>query len=374
DALRKSEASLANAQRIAQLGSWERNLVTNNLTWSEETCRMFQITPEEFDGTNETFVRRVHPDDWDFVQLATRRALTGTVYSIDYRIVLPDGRERIVHDKVEVEFTDNNTPIFLRGTVQDVTEQRCAEQQLLAAKETAEYASRTKSEFLATMSHELRTPLNAIIGFSEVMKNQVFGPMDNERYLGYAADITDSGQHLLGIISDILEVSKAEGGKLELDEEEVDVAAACEGAARLFTQQTLERGIEMTVKTADYLPPLRADKTKIKQILLNLISNAVKFTPEGGEVTVTARIDGDGALILAVADTGIGIAEEDMAKAVSAFGQVASSHTRNHEGMGLGLPLTMALVELHGATLELDSAPGKGTTATVHFPASRVVS
>jgi signal transduction histidine kinase len=141
-----------------------------------------------------------------------------------------------------------------------------------------------------------------------------------------------------------------------------------------FGGHNLERGIEMTVKTADYLPPLRADKTKIKQILLNLISNAVKFTPEGGEVTVTARIDGDGALILAVADTGIGIAEEDMAKAVSAFGQVASSHTRNHEGMGLGLPLTMALVELHGATLELDSAPGKGTTATVHFPASRVVS
>ena len=258
--------------------------------------------------------------------------------------------------------------------VSDITELKEREEALRAARDLAEQASRSKSEFLANMSHELRTPLNAIIGFSEVMKNQVFGPMDNERYLGYAADITDSGQHLLGIISDILEVSKAEGGKLELDEEEVDVAAACEGAARLFTQQTLERGIEMTVKTADYLPPLRADKTKIKQILLNLISNAVKFTPEGGEVTVTARIDGDGAMILAVADTGIGIAEEDMAKAVSAFGQVASSHTRNHEGMGLGLPLTMALVELHGATLELDSAPGKGTTATVHFPASRVVS
>ena len=258
--------------------------------------------------------------------------------------------------------------------VSDITELKEREEALRAARDLAEQASRSKSEFLANMSHELRTPLNAIIGFSEVMKNQVFGPMENERYLGYATDIIDSGQHLLGIISDILEVSKAEGGRLELEEEEVDVAAACEGAARLFTQQTLERGIEMTVKTADYLPPLRADKTKIKQILLNLISNAVKFTPEGGEVTVTARIDGDGALILAVADTGIGIANEDMAKAVSAFGQVASSQTRNHDGMGLGLPLTMALVELHGATLELDSAPGKGTTATVRFPSSRVIS
>ena len=176
--------------------------------------------------------------------------------------------------------------------VSDITELKEREEALRAARDLAQQASRSKSEFLANMSHELRTPLNAIIGFSEVMKNQVFGPMDNERYLGYAADIIDSGQHLIGIISDILEVSKAEGGMLELDEEEVDVAAACEGAARLFTQQTLERGIEMTVKTADYLPPLRADKTKIKQILLNLLSNAVKFTPEGGEVTVTARSGG----------------------------------------------------------------------------------
>jgi len=258
-----------------------------------------------------------------------------------------------------------------RGTAQDVSELRRREDALLRAKEVAEFANRTKSEFLASMSHELRTPLNAIIGFSEIMDDEMLGPMGNAQYKGYATDITDSARHLLELINDILDAAKIEAGEMSLAEETIDPRALVESVRRLIAPRAERAELQLELQVAGNLPALRADKTKIKQILINLLSNAVKFTPDGGRVSLGVETAEDGGLLFRVEDSGIGIAPADMDRAMTAFGQVDSRLSRKYEGTGLGLPLVKSLTELHGGDFELTSQPEVGTTATVRLPASR---
>lgn len=231
-------------------------------------------------------------------------------------------------------------------------------------------ASQAKSEFLANMSHELRTPLNAIIGFSEMMNSGYFGPL-NAKQKERMNDINLCGNHLLHLISDILEFSKGEAGKLEIVEEKIAVGEIIQEVARMMGEKVKSKGVRLSTDIPTRPPMLFADKRKLKQILLNLVSNAVKFTPQGGEIKLTVRVDQNGALVLSVADTGIGIAEEDIPTALSVFGQVHRS--RNHEGTGLGLPLCRMFAELHGGKLALASVVGEGTTVRVIFPAQRVI-
>ncbi len=255
----------------------------------------------------------------------------------------------------------------------DATERRRAEDALRDAKEAAEIANRTKSAFLANMSHELRTPLNAIIGFSEIIEQELFGTIGSPRYKEYARDIHDSGTHLLNLINDILDVSKAEAGKIELQESSVRIGDVIDASIRLVGPRAREGGIKLSLPQYAHLPPLLADERRLKQVLLNLLSNAVKFTPSGGSVTLTANDEGAGGFVIRVIDSGIGMAGEDIPKALEPFGQVDSKLARKYEGTGLGLPLSKALVELHGGSLQIESEPGVGTTVTVVFPASRVV-
>jgi signal transduction histidine kinase len=255
----------------------------------------------------------------------------------------------------------------------DITDIKCREEALISAKLEAERASHSKGAFLANMSHELRTPLNAIMGFSEIMLTQTFGPLGSNRYLEYIKDIHDSSRHLLGVINDILDISKSEAGKLQLNEEDVDLIGEIRAAARLFTEQAIEGRIALKLDLPKTLPRVWADARKIKQVMLNLISNAIKFTPAGGSVSVRLFQDEvKGDVMVAVADTGIGIEEGDIEKVFSAFGQVENSLSRRHEGTGLGLPLTLALVEIHGGQIQLQSKVGAGTTVTVRLPASRL--
>jgi signal transduction histidine kinase len=243
-----------------------------------------------------------------------------------------------------------------------------------AARDRADAANQAKTEFLAAMSHELRTPLNAIIGFSEIIKSETFGPVGSAQYRGYAEDIHASGQHLLDLINDILNLSKVEAGSEELHEEDVDAAAVAQSVLRLVQQRAKKGGIGLELDIPNDLPPLRADERKLKQILVNLLTNAIKFTDSGGRVTLKTRIGADGGYLFQVIDTGIGMAPEDIPKALSQFGQVAKDLDRRQEGTGLGLPLAKSYAELHGGRLDVHSRVGVGTTVTVRFPAFRVVS
>ena len=245
---------------------------------------------------------------------------------------------------------------------------------LRAAKEVAESASYAKSAFLANMSHELRTPLNAVIGFSEVLRSELFGPLGHRRYHEYAEDILVSARHLLSLVNDLLDHSRIEAGSYSLDEDWIDLGRSVQTALKVFEQESESSHVTVRADIAPRLPALHADERAVQQILINLVSNALKFTPEGGTVTVTARTDEDGRQLIAVRDTGIGMAANDIPRAMEPFVQLENPISKRHPGAGLGLPIVRALAHLHGADLEIDSSPNAGSTFTVRFPATRTAS
>lgn len=260
-----------------------------------------------------------------------------------------------------------------RGTARDITELLSREAALRENIELAESANRTKSQFLATVSHELRTPLNAIIGFSQLMETETFGPLGNDTYKGYAQDILHSAHHLLELINDVLDVSKIEAGRMELNEERLDFAQLVISALRMVREKASEVQISLETSIEDLLPPIQGDMRALLQVLVNLLSNAVKFTNESGQVHLQAGLDSEGRLVCQIRDSGIGMTPEDIDIALTPFGQVDSQLSRRYSGTGLGLPLTRGLIELHEGDLTIDSTPGEGTSVSFVLPASRVL-
>jgi len=269
------------------------------------------------------------------------------------------------------------------GIIRDITERQRIEDELIRAKEAAESADKAKSAFLQVMSHELRTPLNAVIGFAQVIEMRLLGAADVDRYTDYATSIRQSGEHLLGIIDDILDITKIESGALVLTEGPVDLVELIAQSVNLVAVQAGKRGVLVALDMGDGVggdgacdvPPVRGDALRLRQVLVNLLSNGVKFSQPGQTVTIGARCHGEGGGVeLFVRDTGIGIAPEDIPRALTPFTQLDQSMTRSQEGTGLGLPISKRLVEAHGGVLCIDSAPGQGTTVTVILPASRVLS
>jgi PAS domain S-box-containing protein len=258
------------------------------------------------------------------------------------------------------------------GIRTDITDLKHREEALFAAKESAEIASRSKSEFLANISHELRTPLNAIIGFSEIMREEIFGALGSPQYREYIGDVLDSAHHLLEVINDILDIAKAEAGKLELIEDDVEIAQVALSAMRLVQERAQRGGVTIRSSLTMDMPLLYADERKLKQVLLNLLTNAVKFTPSGGTIDIAGELREDGGFVIMVRDTGIGIAAENIPTALAPFGQVDAKLNRKYEGTGLGLPLSNAMINLHQGRLTIESAVGKGTTVSLHLPPERV--
>jgi len=255
----------------------------------------------------------------------------------------------------------------------EIKQREQTEKALMAAKKEAEIANWAKSQFLANMSHELRTPLNCVIGFSDMLKQQYFGPIGDERYIEYASDISMSGNHLLSVIGDILDVSKIELGELELEESVFDITKMIDACVIMTADRAKNGDIALRVDTPENLPKFFGDERRVKQALLNLVSNAIKFTKPTGQVLIECLVGDRGDISLIVVDTGIGISQHDIERVLKPFAQVADSHTRGYEGTGLGLSIAKSLTELHNGTLEIESVVEVGTRVALTFPAVRTV-
>jgi len=369
-AAEQSRDRLVEAQRIAHVGSWENDLATGQSIWSDEQYRILGYRPGEVEANTGNSLARVHPDDLRRVRRALVEAGRGSHFAVEHRVVHPDGAVRHVKHVAEIVRDESGRAVRMVGTCQDVTEVKAAEQALLQAKQAAETANRAKSSFLATMSHELRTPLNAVIGFAQLLEQDRFGPIGYQKYREYIGHIRESGEHLLAVINDILDLSRVEAGESALNESAVDLADLVRRTAALMEAKVRSGDLQLVLRLPEGLPLLHADERAVKQVLLNLLANAVKFTEAGGEVAVAVG-QVDGGLEIAVSDTGIGIAAADQARVFEPFVQVESELNRRFEGTGLGLPLVRSLVELHGGSVSLESAPGKGTRVAVRFPPAR---
>ncbi|CAK0763633.1 two-component system, cell cycle sensor histidine kinase PleC [Azospirillaceae bacterium] len=318
----------------------------------------------QHDGFIQSYLSTGRPKVIGIGREVTGRRKDGSLFPIELSV--GEIRDSLASGDAE------NTHVFI-GTVRDISARKKYEEALIVSRRMAESASEAKSMFLAKMSHELRTPLNAILGFSEIMKEQLFGPLHNEKYVLYLNDIHNSGQHLLNLINDLLDISRIESGKFYIDEDVVDIAEILERTTALFQEQITRKGLRLERKWPSDLPKLRADRRSVRQILINLLSNAVKFTPEGGTISVESALGDDSALSIAISDTGIGMTPQDIASAIKPFGRSDGHRSKENEGAGLGLFIAKSLMEMHCASLDITSQPNHGSTVSMRFPPTRVL-
>lgn len=368
-ALEQRERELLHAQQIARMGHWRLAVDTGELELSQGCRSLLGVQPGQEDLSWQRYLVRIHPDDRpEVIEKLDACIAAGGAGRWEYRVRTFHEEERIMAVEGQCEFDAVGNVIAMFGIIQDVTEQRLLQQKLRAAKEAAEAASRAKSTFLATMSHELRTPLNAVIGFSDILASETLGPLSNERYREYAEDIHRSGQHLLELINDVLDTARIEAGQVVLQTGPVDMEALAAEAVRLLHHQADAAGLNLDLVLPAPVPLIRADLRRLRQVLINLLGNAIKFTPAGGRISLEVA-GGTGAVELIVADTGVGIPPErihDLAKPFTQVGENVLS--RRHTGSGLGLYISRSLVELHGGTLRIESTLGAGTRVTVRLP------
>jgi PAS domain S-box-containing protein len=354
------------------IGIWSCDIETGRTVLDARLQGLWGRADNDEPVTRDGWLGRVHAEDRAAVAAHFDAVLAGTCnFDMGYRILLPDGRIRHIHMQSMLQRHADGRPRRLIGATWDMTGQVEAAEVLRRARDEAEIASKAKSQFLANMSHELRTPLNAIIGFSEAMKSGIVNIANEDLVRSYSADIHASGQHLLSIINDLLDLSRIEAGRLALQAEPLDLRDVINDVVNVVRHQAQAARLEIAYDLAAGAPPVRADERAMRQILLNLLSNAIKFTPAGGRITCGLADDGADGVRCWVSDTGIGIAAKDLPRLMQPFAQVDNVYSRHHQGAGLGLAIVRALVGLQGGDIALDSQPGAGTTVTVKLPRIR---
>ncbi|HAX80351.1 MAG TPA: hypothetical protein DCY88_32075, partial [Cyanobacteria bacterium UBA11372] len=372
--LRTSEANLAAAQRLAHMGNWEYNFLSQKFTWSEELFRIFGLDPNGSEPTYAELLEKIYPDDREMFEWHVTRAIaSGIPYDIDFRFFRPSGEIRYLGARGEAILNQAGEVVKLFGTAIDISDRKQVEEALQQAKEAAEVANHAKSEFLANMSHELRTPLNAILGFAQVMqRNSSLSTQDRE----YLNIIMNSGEHLLGLINDILDMSKIEAGKIKFTETSFDLHRLLASMEEMFCIRATSKGLQLLTECEEVLPQyVQTDEVKLRQVLINLLDNAIKFT-ESGQVTLRIKAElvqqkqlrtTDYQLVFEIEDTGPGIHPEEIEILFLPFIQSTSSR-RYNEGTGLGLPISRKFVQLMGGELTVNTQLGKGSTFKFDIP------
>lgn len=366
--LRESEERYALAQRAAGIVSWDFNVVTNELAWSEQVGPTFGISIGSLKENYETFLGIIHPDDRMALREATVAAYKGAeVFDLEHRIIRPDGAVRWVQLRADVIRDGDGRALRMVGIVSDTTGRKEAEKDLREAKETAEKANFAKSRFLSAMSHELRTPLNGILGFADLLQEQFFGPL-NEKQSEYVSLIDESGKHLLTLINDLLDVAKIDTDSMELVLGFHDAVELVDIPLDMMKSQFRQKELQVEKYTDPNLLTFQADLRKYRQIMFNLISNAVKYAPQDGVIEVRAIQESPKAIKISVHDDGRGIEKEFHDKIFDEFYQVDHVRDEALQGTGIGLALTRRLVEMHGGTIGVESEMGAGSTFWFTLP------
>ena len=364
------ERQLSEAQKIGRMGHWSWDVGAREIDWSAQLYRIYGVEQSKFKPTFENINKLISSADIpDLYKYFQKIALEKRDYTNEFSIVTPDGETRYLRAEGRCHINERTGGVEkIFGIIQDITERTLNERQLHAAKDAAENAYASKTRFLANMSHELRTPLNAIIGFSEMMQRQLLGPIGNSKYLDYVGGIRESGEHLLDLINDILDMSKIEVGKYDLEFEQINLAKIIRLVLHMMEGRAHESEVRLISDNVAEDMHIYADRRAIMQVLLNLMSNAVKFTPAGGQVEVSCHKHGNEEVSIIVQDTGVGIPKSKIPVITRPFEQVASAMTRPHEGSGLGLAITKDLIELHKGEMKISSKVNRGTIVTVCLP------
>ncbi len=364
-ALKESESRLAEAQRIAKLGNWEYDFKDETIYWSKEVYRILNKNPETFNPNLKNFYACYHPDDVSLIKNAIRDTIKGKSFNLDFRISGTGGLQKFGNTQGHTLLDDKGNPIKIIGTIQDITERKQVEQELIKAKQLTEETSKAKEQFLANMSHEIRTPMNAIIGFARLLLKEELTAEQKK----YIEAIYNSGENLLVIINDILDFSKIASGKMELEEAPFSLSEVVGSIIDMFWLRAKDNNITFSADIESDVPTrLVGDSVRLSQVLVNLVSNALKFTEKGHIHLRFKLVQQDSKfaeLQYAVEDTGIGIPEDKLDSIFDSFTQASSSTTRRFGGTGLGLTIVKKIVELHSGHIMVESKEGKGSTFTI---------